>query len=295
MPATPCALLTGIGRKPDPRQSESRNPAQKGNRETLDTLGGDRLYEGRGGVSFPISTSIGTFPQGEGRMTNGTVDTILENGDHIASILAAIAVLATAVFSYNVIKRWRDEKRFDTRLKHAIRILKVVYTIRNDIDYIRFHKVPEEDRKKVIENLKSMNFSTHTIERLAIAQSVLNRIEAFSKNRDKIIDHLPEAQAVFGEKVKNALYDLRRIYFRIEIIAENIIRSGDNATEDEIGSLTINRDVDKADEIEIRVSRQIHIIEKECRPIVDPEKHERKKRVSDGKMLCLAVEMVSVR
>ena len=210
-------------------------------------------------------------------MTNGTVETILENGDHIASILAAVAVLATAVFSYNVIKRWRDEKRFDTRLKHAIRILKVAYTIRDDIDYIRFHKVTEGDKKKVMGNLKSMNFSTHTIERLAIAQSVLNRLEVFSENRDKILDYLPEAQAVFGEKVKNALYDLRRTYFKIEIIAENIIRSGDNATEDEIRSLTINRDVDKADEIEIRVSRQIHIIENECRPIVDPEKHERKK------------------
>ena len=62
--------------------------AQKGIEGTLDTLGMDWLYEDRGDVSLPISTSIGIFSYRKRRRDNMST---AEKIDTLKSVLGAVA------------------------------------------------------------------------------------------------------------------------------------------------------------------------------------------------------------
>ena len=202
---------------------------------------------------------------------------VFKNADRIAAFVAACAVLYTANVSRSAVRKWRDEKRFDRRFEYAINLLKTAYTARDHIDSIRFNIISDKNIERAKIDLQAKGFSVALLEQnshLTTAQEVLNRLRIFSSIRDDIINLLPEAQAVFGEDVKNALEEIRRCYFALEVKADSVIELGGDATEYESKKLLINRETDEPDEIEIRLSAQIRIIEEKCRPIVDPDKEE---------------------
>ena len=216
-------------------------------------------------------------------MSSGVAESILENADHIAAFLAACAVIYTAIVSQSAIRKWRDEKRFDRRLENAIKILKIVYKIRINLDVIRSHGIPQILLKGSINDLKKRGVSPEEIKQhgcLIRAQIVINKIANYYDDVHELTDIMPEAHAFFGDNVKNALERLSKLHFRIEVMAEDIIKidfdKKENQDEGErmINSLLFNRESDKPDDIELEVRQQVRIVEEVCRPIIDPDIRE---------------------
>lgn len=216
-------------------------------------------------------------------MSSGIAESILKNADHIAAFVAACAVLYTAIVSQSAIKKWRDEKRFDSRLENAIKILKIVYKVRINIDIIRSYSIPSILLRGSIDDLKKKGILPEKIRQhrcLIRAQIIINKIENFSDDVRELTDIMPEAHAFFGDNVKNALERISKLYFKIEVMAEDIIKMDFDKKENQdkgeqmINSLIFNRESDEPDIIEVEVSQQVKIIEDVCRPIIDPDIRE---------------------
>lgn len=207
-----------------------------------------------------------------------------------SSIVAAGAVIFTAYIGGKQINKWQDEKRFDIRIKNALKIMKITYRARRSLFLIRYNIPTDNELEKAKDKLKNEGVEISIIDsREDIIKSVvfLNRIKERTKEKNAILKCLPVAQSTFGDDIKDALEDLAHNYVYLRNIANNVVSSAskeeaseylnllyidrtkmkvEDNTESTIGERI--REAESLDSLEKKISNHVKLIEKRCLPIL---------------------------
>lgn len=192
----------------------------------------------------------------------------LEEVDHIASIMAAAAIIFAAW-------KWREEKRFEWKLEHATRTMTAAYRVQQTIQEIRRAFVSKYEIDSAENDMKNKGFSAIKIQRCRGAVNAfafLNRLNTaeVEKVHKELYDCMPAARVIFGDQIRGHLSGLCSIFSSLRTTANSIIRFDDGKIDvDTIGRplLYPNTTCEK-DPTKIEVDDYIKQIEKSCLPVI---------------------------
>lgn len=152
----------------------------------------------------------------------------LEGFDHIASIASSIAIIITAIAGIVQWNRWQNEKRFECEVEVASRIMKVAYRSQLSLHYIQdtpFHASDEYPARLQLFNRGLKSIFTDNNTDVVEAQILLNRFDEIREFYMEISEVLPESKSLFGNEMKELLYNLSEFYNDFQrIIDTTIIR-----------------------------------------------------------------------
>lgn len=151
----------------------------------------------------------------------------LENLDHIASIAASVAIFITAIFGALQIKRWKDEKRFESEFESAFRIMKIVYRSQLSLQKIQTVKFHESEYHDATDSLYERGIRDTKIlkDSYAVeAQILINRLQEIMECYREIADTIHEAKVLFGDdNLHDILYDLSECFNELQRITDLVI------------------------------------------------------------------------
>ena len=233
----------------------------------------------------------GTFEE------TSTANLILSFFAPTSSLIAAGAVAFTAYVGIRQINKWKNEKRFDLRLKKSFEILEAVYAFRRSFLAIRNDRVTNLQIKKARTNLekrKDLKYDVAQRRDAIMARALINRLESIRPKRDKIFSLLPAAQSMFGQDTKNALEDIAHSFVLLRSLANKVIRSDcsekckndfsslfvnvESSAEDTIAKKISDRikKIEEVDEFEKRIGFLLKLIEDKCLPVLGSNEDETK-------------------
>lgn len=158
-------------------------------------------------------------------MPSGT--NILGYIEHIASIVAALAIIYTAWIGRSQLKEMRKENLLDRRVKHAEKIVKMVHTAKRIIFRVRSPVVVLKVREEIKEKLKMYGYSDHEIEEneaLVVSLNASNRIRREQKIFLEISNYIPTSRIIFDSSITLNLNHLLAIYRNIAFVNVSKIR-----------------------------------------------------------------------
>lgn len=210
--------------------------------------------------------SLGMTQRGKNQMLSDIIT--LEEADHIASIMAAAAIIFAAW-------KWREEKRFEWKLEHATRIMTAAYRVQQTVQEIRRAFVSQYEIEKAENVMREKNFSEAIIQsrrRTVETFAFLNRLHTaeVEKVHKELYDCMPAARVIFGNEFGIHLSGLCSIFSSLNATADSIIRFDDGTIDvDAIDRplLYPNR-MKKLDPTKTEVDGYIKQIEKRCLPVI---------------------------
>ena len=192
----------------------------------------------------------------------------LAEADHIASIMAAVAIMYAAW-------KWREEKRFEWKLEHAIRIMIAAYRVQQTVMEIRRPVFVNHELDKAENVMREKGFSEAIIRsrpRIVQVFAFLNRLNTKEvyKVHKELYGCMPAARVIFGDQFRGHLSELCSIFISLESTADSIICLDDG----EVDIDTIDRPLLypnkmlEQDPTKIEVDGYITQIEKRCLPVI---------------------------
>ena len=218
-------------------------------------------------------------------MPSGT--TIMSYIEHIASISAAVAVIYTAWIGGRQLKTWTEDKLFDRRAKHAIRIINMLHEAKEVIHTARFPSRIGAKNKSAISFLKFYTKARYGNNEKLKKEKLKSRELLMVSNLycmlrekrhifDKISKYTPIAKFVFDSEIQSLLGDLVNVYRGLSRDAHRIlIFLDEEKNRDKIDSLFLKNykfmrgiECDENDEISEKVDSIIDQVETRIREIM---------------------------
>ena len=191
----------------------------------------------------------------------------LDSAEKVATVVAAFAVTATSIVALVTLLRWKEERRFDIRLKHAFRIMSATNKIRRSLFFVRGKPIVQNEIIEAKNKLYDTNLTAYDYNSIC-SQILLIRLNKISEDKDEIDKCSAIAKSIFGDTASSAIDVISSIYDDLYYRASmGIYFVGyDVLFDDQIReSLFIDRNRKMGfDKIESEIAKQVNIVENEC-------------------------------
>lgn len=213
--------------------------------------------------------------------------TIISYIEHIASITAALAVIYTAWTGSRQLKTWAEDKLFDRRAKHAIKIINMLHEAKEVIHEARNPRIRggehEIAKRWLAIHVKFRHGSNKELKDKKLkSRELLNVSNLYCRLKtkmhifNKISKYTPTAKFVFDSDIQKLLNDLVNVYKDLNRDARRILSSLDTEkNRDKINSLFRKDHIspkkieyDESDEIAVKVDSIIDQVEARIREIM---------------------------
>jgi hypothetical protein len=136
-------------------------------------------------------------------------------------------VVAIVWGAFHAADAWKEQKRAERLLETAERILTATYTGRNGLAYVRQPLMLGHEISAAQETLKDNEYWLRQSEgrqkRLVTAQAFYDRLNRTKDEQNALVECLPMARALFGERVEKALENLRRQFWIVQVAVDSYV------------------------------------------------------------------------
>lgn len=176
---------------------------------------------------------------------------------------------------------WREQKRAERRLEMAERILTATHKAKAALGYVRGPMMWAEELAKAEEKLQSeadwAGLTRQRKQNLKTTQVIYDRLGAIKEDRAALVDCLPLARAMFSKNLEEAVRELGRQFWLVQVDADTYSQDHAGMDEDFIRKLRrgmfdiTSRDGERS-EISDAIAECVATIERTCEPALRLEK-----------------------
>lgn len=192
----------------------------------------------------------------------------------MAAMLGVAVVLGTAVKAANALRDWKVQRITERKMDQAERILTATYEAKDGLDYVRHMMTWANEldaAREIVDKLPRWGASTaNEKKRLEQAQAKLTRLANVRDNKNKLVECMPMAKALFGDDLHGAITTLHHQFWVVETYVQAYVddeRGGDAEFTAKIrdamfGATSADNEVSRA------TAESIAKIEAQCLPIL---------------------------
>lgn len=145
----------------------------------------------------------------------------------IGTIGGAGAVVWAAIKGANTFDAWRSQKLAGRKQEQAERILTATYKGRRALGYVRGPMMLVHELNAAEKKLADKDWWERTAEerrkRLVTAQAYYDRLNLAKDDREELDQCLPMARALFGEELEQAIENLNRQFWIVQVDVESYV------------------------------------------------------------------------
>lgn len=195
----------------------------------------------------------------------------------IGTIAGVGAVVWAAIKGANTFDAWRTQKLTERKLEQAEQILVATYQARRGLEYVRGAMMWANELGAAEDQVKANDWWDAQTEakqkRLVTAQAYYNRISCTKGEREALDQCLPMARALFGEELEQAIENLNRQFWIVQVDVESYV-DDEGGTDREFtrkirrGMYAVKPPEGEVNEITEAMKAAVATIERICIPIV---------------------------
>ena len=195
----------------------------------------------------------------------------------LGTLFGAGAVVYAAKKGADTFGAWKKQKLTERKLDHAERILIATYKAREALSYVRGimmwgHELEVAERKLKEDARQWAQQPEHRQKRLVTAQAYYNRLSKTKPDREELFNCLPMAGALFDAQLQNALSELHKQFWLVELDVDAYI--DDNELDVEFskkirrGMYDVSPREGEQNDISTAIVKAVDTIETYCLPVL---------------------------